>query len=52
MTSASTPAAGQISAIAFWFAWLFLAATIALGVVVTFMGLLDRVRLSRSNRKY
>lgn len=52
MTTAATPAGSQISAIAFWFAWLFLGATIALGVVVAIMGMLDRARLSQSKRKY
>lgn len=52
MTSASTAAGSQISAIGFWFGWLFLGATIALGVLVTLLGMLDRVRLNRSKRKY
>ncbi|MFB6268691.1 MAG: hypothetical protein ABEH83_02020 [Halobacterium sp.] len=52
MTNAATGVGVQVTAIAFWFGWLFLGATVALGVVVILMGLVDRVRLSRSKRKY
>lgn len=52
MTTASSPQAVQITAIGYWFGWLFLGATIALGILVTLLGMLDRVRLARSKRKY
>lgn len=52
MTNASSVEGAQIAAIGFWFGWLFLAATIALGVAVTVGGFVDRYKLSRNERKY
>jgi len=44
MTNASQEATIQLSAIAYWFGWLFLAMTAALGLFVLVTGSLDRRR--------
>lgn len=52
MTTTVTPEASQIAAIGYWFGWLFLGGTLAVGIVIAVGGVVDRFRLAQHKRKY
>ncbi|WP_232701676.1 hypothetical protein [Halobacterium wangiae] len=52
MTNAAGTAAVQLSAIAYWFGWLFLAMTIVVGVFVAVTSWLDRRRIVGHQNTY